>query len=275
MAVARDKFWLFGVRPHQDDGLLYGDWERRRADGGLSVSRMTPAEAAAVLDVPNVMMIGCHGEPAAFGEDAYGYAESFCRMKKVYWSSTGSGGFRTGAEDRFICELAKRYPNVCGTFMDDYYNEYRHDPDGVAKAAEKLRGIHENLSKACRPIEKIVSWVWKDEPYPELMQYIDGLTLWTWKSTSLYKLPGRFEELKAKIPDKKIYLGIYLYDFYHYKPVPDDLMEFQCELGLQWLKEGRIEGMVFETNSVMGVRLPSELWVRDWIQRVKDTEVPD
>ena len=52
-------------------------------------------------------------------------------------------------------------------------------------------------------------------------------------------------------------------------------MEFQCELGLQWLKEGRIDGMVFETNSTMGVRLPSELWLRDWIQRVKDTEIPD
>ena len=239
------------------------------------MSRMTPAEAAAVLDVPNVMMIICHGEPAAFGGDAYGYAESFRRMKRVYWSSTGSGGFRTGAEDRFICDLAEKYPNVCGTFMDDYYNEYRDDPDGVAKAAEKLRVIHENLSKACRPIEKIVSWVWQDEPNPELMQYIDGITVWTWRSVSIPKIKECFEALEKKIPDKKIYLGIYIYDFDAYKPVPLDLMEYQCELGLQWLREGRIAGMVFETNSTMGVRLPSELWLREWIRRVGSIGVPD
>ena len=52
-------------------------------------------------------------------------------------------------------------------------------------------------------------------------------------------------------------------------------MEHQCELGLRLLKEKRIEGMVFLSNTVMGVGLPSEKWLREWIDKVKYTEIPD
>ena len=66
-----------------------------------------------------------------------------------------------------------------------------------------------------------------------------------------------------------------MYDFPNAVPVPNDYMELQCELGLRLMKEGRLDGMVFETNSVMGCGLASEKWLREWIDRVKNTEIPD
>ncbi|MBR5601197.1 MAG: AEC family transporter [Clostridia bacterium] len=78
-----------------------------------------------------------------------------------------------------------------------------------------------------------------------------------------------------RIDVKKILLGIYMYDFYNRKPVPNDLMELQCNYALELLKQGRIDGMIFEANSVMGARLPSEYWLREWVDKVKYTEVPD
>jgi len=88
-------------------------------------------------------------------------------------------------------------------------------------------------------------------------------------------LKERFEAIEEKYKDKKILLGIYLYDFYNRRPVSIEMMELQCNYALELLKEGRIDGMIFEANSTMGVRLPSELWLRDWIKQVKYTEVPD
>jgi len=32
--------------------------------------------------------------------------------------------------------------------------------------------------------------------------------------------------------------------------------------------------MIFEANSVMGVGLPSELWLRDWLRTAKHVKVP-
>ena len=130
MAIMRDKLWIFGARAHQDDIYLFNNPETTKT---IPTSRITPAEAALMLDVPNILMINCDGVPAPFSDDAYGYMESFCRMKNVLWNSTGSSGFRVGNEEEFICELAERYPNVIGTYLDDFYNQF----DGQENASEK------------------------------------------------------------------------------------------------------------------------------------------
>ena len=58
-------------------------------------------------------------------------------------------------------------------------------------------------------------------------------------------------------------------------PVPLDLMEMQCNVALKLLREGRIDGIIIEANSVMGVRLPSERCLREWVDKVKDIELSD
>lgn len=273
MAIARDKFWIFGVRAHQDDIWL----GKNDAGRNYKRSRITPAEAAFMLDVPNMMMINCDGIPVPFSEDAYGYAESFCRMKKVLWGVTGSGGFRVGNEEAFICDLAEKYPNISGAFMDDFFHRYKGDPDLETKAEALLQEIRGGLAKAGRPMELCMTWYTHEAEAgtPRLMDYLDTLSLWTWRSEELPLLEGRFEAIEKNFPRHKKLLGIYMYDFPAGQPVSLELMEHQCELGLRLMKEGRLDGMIFETNSVMGVGLPSELWLREWLEKVKYTEVPD
>ena len=269
MAVARDKFWMFGVRPHQDDIHLGKNAEGRR----FMESRITPAEAALMLDVPNMLMINCQGTPPAFSHDAHGYAESFITMKKVMWSAVGSGAYRAGNEDEFICLLAEQYPNIVGAFMDDFFTDSKTPDEAEALLIE----IRAGLSKACRPME-LYTVMYSHEIDAidvRLMDYIDGISLWTWDSSNLVHLEENFNTLEKKFPKQKKLLGIYMYDFSKGMPVPNELMEHQCELGLQLMMEGRLDGMIFEANSVMGVGLTSELWLREWIKKAKYTEVPN
>ena len=114
--TVRDRLWLFASRAHDDDIWL----GKGRANRFSCWSRITPAEGAAMLDIPNVVMIVSDGIPVPYSADAYGYMESFCRMKNVVWSITGSSGFRAGNEEKFICHLAEKYPNVTGAFADDF-----------------------------------------------------------------------------------------------------------------------------------------------------------
>jgi len=277
MAQARDKFWIFGVRAHQDDVLLKPVVHGTNPTYFFH-SRITPAEAAFMLDVPNVLFIQCDGEPAPFSSDAKGYMESFYRMKKVLWGSAGSGGFRVGNEEDFVCELAEKYPNITGVFLDDVTSAFHKVPDQEERhrlRVEMLKTVKENLKKAPRPLDTYITWYWHQDPYPGMMDYVDGISFWTWNSEELPPLKERFEAIEEKYKDKKILLGIYLYDFYNRRPVSIEMMELQCNYALELLKEGRIDGMIFEANSTMGVRLPSELWLRDWIKQVKYTEVPD
>lgn len=274
MAIVRDKLWIFGARAHQDDIYLYNSPETTK---NLPNSRITPAEAALMLDVPNILMINCDGVPAPYSVDAYGYMESFCRMKNVLWNSTGSSGFRLGNEEAFICELAERYPNVVGTYLDDFFLRFSNEPDPADKCAALLKEVRDGLDQAPRRMNIYVTWYTHDLDVLDetIMNYIDGLTLWTWKSEELPLLEERVNKISELFPQKKKLLGIYLYDFSSRKPVPNELMEHQCEVALRLLKEKKIDGMVFEANTVMGVGLPSELWLRKWLEKAKYIEIPD
>ena len=273
VAIARDKFWMFGVRAHQDDvwlGRAMGERVTHRTH-----SRITPAEGAAMLDVPNMLLVNCDGVPAPFSEDAIGYAESFCRMHKVMWSGTGSAGFRAGNEEAFTCELARRYPNVGGEYLDDVAWRFHAAPDPKAATVDFLREVREGLDKAPRPMEIYVTWYWGEEPYPGMADYVDGFCFWTARSGEIPLLRERFEAIEPSLAGKKIFLGIYMYDYRARAQVPLDMMEMQCEYALSLLREGRIDGMIFLGNSVMGVGMPSEMWLRAWIDKVKYTEIPD
>ncbi|MBE6691630.1 MAG: hypothetical protein E7590_10220 [Ruminococcaceae bacterium] len=269
MATVRDKLWMFGVRPHQDDVWF----TQPRKDRLYSRSRITPAEGAFMLDIPNMLLINCDGEPAPFSHDAYGYAESFCRMDRVWWGSSGSGGFRTGNEEKFICELAKRYPNVCGAYMDDFLHKLKKVESAEERDAvlDEICRVRAELDKAERPMELAVTWYMNEmsELDARAMRCIDTLVLWTWSSEELPLMEERFARIEQNYPNHKKLIGLYIYDFPNHRPVPLDLMEHQCETSLRWLREGRIDGMVVEANSTMGVGFESEYWLRKWIERVK------
>ena len=273
MATVRDKLWIFGVRPHQDD-----IWFTPKREARLySRSRITPAEGAFMLDIPNMLLINCDGEPVPFSHDAYGYAESFCRMDRVLWGATGSGGFRVGNEEAFICDLAEKYPNICGAYMDDFVHKFKDLP--TAEAREKqlalLKEIRAGLDKASRKMELAVTWYTRDIDGldDEIASYLDILTLWTWNANELPLVEERFCHIEKNFPRQKKLMGIYIYDFPNQRPVPLDLMEHQCELALRLLREGRLDGMIIEDNYTMGVGFSSELWLRQWLEKVKHIEL--
>ena len=228
-----------------------------------------------MLDVPNIIMIVSDGIPVPFSEDAYGYMESFCRMKNVVWSITGSSGFRAGNEEQFICKLAEKYPNVTGAFADDFLGVGMNRGKTPEEKREMVLDIRRTLDTACRPLSMWLTLYGRDLETCDTSVYglFDTLSLWSWHYEELDRLPERFELMEKKFPEQKKYLGIYLFDYPSGEPIPNEYMELQCEYGLKLLREGRADGLIFLTNCVMGVGLPSEYWLRDWIDRVKNIEL--
>ncbi len=276
MAIARDKFWMFGVRPHQDDIFLMPGLPGVKTEHFYK-SRITPAEGAFMLDLPNMIMVVIDHEPAPFSKEAIGYMQSFCRMDKVLWGACRYGKYNEN-DLSFICEMASEYHNLEGVFIDDLSTHLKKIEDyeeRVEYCNNMLKATKEKLREAGRPLETYITWYWHEDPIPGMLDYVDGFSFWTWNSDELPMLKDRFEACEKKYKGKKIFLGIYMYDFRNRKPVPDEYMELQCNYALELLKEGRIEGIIFEANSTMGVNLPSEHWLRAWIDKVKYTEIPD
>ena len=61
-----------------------------------------------------------------------------------------------------------------------------------------------------------------------------------------------------------------MWDYGQKAPMPLESMKQQCELGLRWLREGRIEGMIFLASCICDLELEAVEWTRTWIASVAD-----
>jgi hypothetical protein len=294
--AARDRFWIFTVYPGGDNSYLESGGVR----GG---SRMTPAEGAFWLGVPNLLFIRSHETPPLPGlEQAWRaktsfqqYAISFQSLDRVVWSVVGSGGKGSMSELPPVLQLAKQFPNFRGVYLDDFIIDAKKQPDGLvagrpALLPEELQRARQQMKPVGRPLDIWVTLYTHEintarktaSPAfrgcnPQLATFLDQfdvLTLWTWNSDELRELEENFAALEKIAPKQaRIALGLYIWDFHNRKPVPLELMQHQCELGLKWLKECRIHDMIFLANTVLDVGLPSAEFAREWIRKVGGEKV--
>jgi hypothetical protein len=253
--TVRDRLWIFTCVAGADNE----GWGLPRP------SRMTPAEGALYLGVPNLLLIRWKGKPAIPFDP---YAISFRPMKRVVWSLVGSGG-KTEAEARkHALELPARFPNVVGFIMDDFFK-----PDGSGQlSVDELKALRDQLTIAGRKRDLYVV-LYEHQfglPVAESLEFCDKITFWTWRSEKLDQLEANFERLERLAPNHGKLLGCYLWDFGNKGPMPLARMKAQCQLGLRWLHQGRIEGIVFLANTVCDLELESVEWTRRWIAEVAD-----
>ncbi|MFA5191303.1 MAG: hypothetical protein WC740_11280, partial [Verrucomicrobiia bacterium] len=202
----------------------------------------------------------------------------------------GSGGKGGMGELYPVIQLAKKFPNIGGIYLDDFIIDTKKRPDGIvagrpALQPDELKKAREQLKSVKRPMDiwitlytheitppkKTTSPAFRgcEPPLAEFLDLFDVLTLWTWNSDELAALEENMAALEKIAPKKaRIALGLYIWDYHNARPVPLELMQHQCELGLKWLKAGRIHEMIFLANTVLDVGVPSAEFARQWIAKV-------
>lgn len=95
---------------------------------------------------------------------------------------------------------------------------------------------------------------------------VDQICMWTWRPADLKTLDANFAALEKLAPRKGLFLGCYMYDFHASAPMPVELMRLQVERGHEWLKAGRIEGIIFLATANVDVGLEAVDWTREWIR---------
>jgi len=84
-------------------------------------------------------------------------------------------------------------------------------------------------------------------------------------------MEANFDKLtKLLLPGKTVLLGCYMWNYGEKKALPVSLMRHQCELGLRWLREGRIKGMIFLSNNICDMDLETVDWTRRWVHQIGD-----
>jgi len=230
---------------------------------------MTPAEGAFYLGVPNIIMVRYDDKPAPPFEQ---YALALSPLKRVVWSIVGAGGQTQSQEVGLVRNLAERFPNICGVMMDDFF---RGGEEIAVHTVNELKNIQGNLTVGDR---KLDLWVvlydhQLSHPVDEHLAQCDVVTFWTWRSEMLSELEENFERVESLAPFCRKVLGCYMWDYGNRKPMSVSLMERQCQISLQWLQDGRIDGMIFLASCICDLELETVEWTRRWIQKVGDEPI--
>ena len=259
MSNVRDKFWIWG----HEAGSHNTGWDLPKP------SRMTPAEGAFYLGVPNIIIVRYDDKPAPPFEQ---YALALSPLKRVVWSIVGAGGQTQSEEVELVRNLAARFPNFCGVMMDDFF---RGGEEVAVHTVDALKNIQENLTVSDR---KLDLWVvlydhQLSHPVGDHLVQCDVATFWTWRSEMLSELEENFERVECLAPSCRKVLGCYMWDYGNRKPMPISLMERQCQIGLQWLQDGRINGMIFLASCICDLELETVEWTKRWIREVRDEPI--
>ena len=267
MDTVRDRLWMFSVEPTTDDRHY-----------GIPQTRITPIESCGVMGVPNLMMIV--NEQLEPKPPLANYFRALRPLKQVAWSIVGSGGimgWAGGRELETLRDLAVKFPNLTGVYMDDFYNERSESGSGTL-ALSRLREIRDGLTVPSDPPRTLDLWVvlythQLDMQIGPSLEYIDIVNLWTWWARDIPKMPENLAKLEQIAPKNRLSLGLYLYDYGDRKPMPVDLMKEQCEFGLEALRKGRVESLVFLGSYLCDQDWAAVEWTREWIARVADQPV--
>ncbi len=262
--TVRDRLWLFACPAGTDNGPK-NRW------GLPGMSRMTPAEGAFYLNVPNLMMVRAQDQFTKkdlppLPQDQYAIA--LRPLKRVAWSITGSGGKTSEAAREDTLRLAGKFPNITGFIMDDFF---KRDGSGQL-SVEQLAALRKRfvIGGRKRDLHVVLYTHQLELPVGKLLAYCDKITLWTWHAKELIDLEKNFERLEKLAPKHGKLLGCYTWDYPNKRPVPMEMMRKQCELGLKWLRQGRIEGMVFLANTTGDFDVEAWQYARKWIAQVGD-----
>lgn len=268
MEKVRDLLWLWG-HPAGSHNQQYGL---------VKQSHITPADAAAYMGLRNVLMVRYGENPKPpFAE----LASPLATLDRVMWSIEGGGGADVDA----ALELRHILPNLQGLLMDDYFGRVpRHPAENVLNddmgsstfTLKALQRLRERLDSIEPPLELWVVLYTHEFDMEFLRPHLDlcdAVMMWTWRSDNLAHLEEKFARLEENAVKNRKILGLYMYDYGTGRPMPVNLMEMQCEMGLRWLKEGRIGGMIFLASCICDLGLDAVEWTRSWITRVGDQKV--
>lgn len=230
---------------------------------------MTAAEGAFYMGTPNLFMVMLLNVPDPPWDP---YALALRPLKHVVWSIALGHGLSYPNQ---VFPLVGRVPNLTGLIMDDFFTP---KPDGqiAALTDEELRSVRSRLQLPGRKLDLwgVVYEQDLDKPIAGMLQQMDALVFGIWNAPNLPRIETHLAKLEKIAPQKRTVMLCYLWDYAARRPMPLELLQAQCETGLRWLQEGRIDGVAFWATCICDLGLETVEWTRNWIARVGDQPVP-
>lgn len=267
MTTLRDNLWLWGQTPGSHHNPSHYHLP--------GVNRMTPAEGCAFFGISNCCRVAMSAGPfPPFDEES----RQLTHLKKVIWSILGAGGIASHNQGGLgdleeVIRQAKKFPNIVGGILDDFFSETRrkvYPPENIAEVRRRL------IEGSGRNMELWVVW-YEREIQVDISQYLpsfDAVTFWTWYGENLAELPVNLDRMISATPDKRRYAGCYLWDYGNAKPLSDEMMLYQLETSLQYIRSGKLNGIILCSNCCADLGLSTVEVTQKWLKTHANEKIP-
>ena len=170
-----------------------------------------------------------------------------------------------------LSETSLKFSHVVGGIIDDLSSQFISRSGRYYKLSpEKLERIRKALGKF-NPALRLYGVFYTmnfDLDLTDYMPHIDVVSLWVWQNLrDLKNLDTYLEQCPRIFPDKPILLGLYMFDFPSSALMPMDLLKFEFNKAVQYIREGRIAGF-----QILGRYLRSDLgsdqaqWIKNFLE---------
>ncbi|OQA82391.1 MAG: hypothetical protein BWY31_03208 [Lentisphaerae bacterium ADurb.Bin242] len=260
----KDRLWIWGQNAgshHRVPGF--------RLPG---VNRMESREGCEYLGIPNCCRVVLPAGPEPpFDRES----EKLASLRSVVWSAVGACGVsrndRDGSDLDEVLRQAELFPNVSGAVLDDFFASSETLASGgplVRHSLESLKTMRDRLHSF--PKRKLDLWlVWYDYqldyPVEDYVDCCDVITHWTWNASELPRLEKNLAKARELAPGKRCFAGVYMWDYGAGKPMTVEEMRHQCGICCDWIRAGKLDGMIFCSNCIADLGLEAVEWAKKWI----------
>ncbi len=234
--------------------------------------KMSPEQFAEEYGIENSFIVSYGGNIQPPFNDL---AKRMSSLKQIKWSILGDASSplpdaELGNTDDVI-SVSKVTNNISGGVMDDFFSPERMErfpPKVLKKIQNKLN--ENNLDFWCV--------LYDGKIFDDLSEYLDcfdGVSFWIWGCEKIVNVDKYLERYFEVTKSKKRMLGIYLYDYLDDKTQPMDIKLFEDQLSKYFnlLRENKIDGIIFCSNTVGDAPLETNKMLKEYIAKYGDEEI--
>ena len=234
--------------------------------------KMSPEQFAAEYGIENSFIVSYGGNIQPPFNDL---AKRMSSLRQVKWSVLGDASSPLpdtelgNTED--VIDVLTDAKNINGCVMDDFFSAERMErfpPKILKKIQNRLND--NNLDFWCVLYNGRI-----DEDLSEYLDCFDGVSFWIWGCDKIVNVDKYLERYFEITKGKKKMLGIYLYDYLDDKTQPMDIKLFEMQLSKYFnlLRENKIDGIIFCSNTVGDAPLETNKLLKEYIAKYGGEEI--
>ena len=233
MEKLKNKLWIFG---HPTNSLK----------GVLGVRGDSDLEAVASMEVfgaQNIFYVPM-GRPTDRDQKSY----EMRNARKVGWNIDNI------TEVRELIPLKAKYQNIEIGLFDDFFSENNPDSNYTNYSIKQMLALREELHEAGLEMWAVF-YSMQTEPgaWIDYLKIFDGVTFWFWSEPTVAEFEEKCEFFFEHTKGQKRMIGCYMFNLGEEKEATPESVRYQLNRDLDFIKEGKLDGIILHTNAFGGL----------------------